>query len=577
MIGPGPPGPTPTMPRPARPASRLRTALVLAGLLPGLLSPGALRAADGPPPAPGPAFAARPRLGVAPQGTHAILAVLAQARGDAIALPSLGDGGAEALSLGTERRLGDRIMRDVWRDPAYLDDPVLLDYVRSLWQPLVDAARSRGDIGAEMDERFAWRPFLVEDKSVNAFALPGGHVGVHLGLIALTASSDELASVLAHELTHVSQRHIARGFGAQQTRSIVSIAALILGVLAASRSPQAANAMVYGSQAVAAQGQLNYSREMEREADRLGHAVLIRAGYDPAGMAAMFEKLLQASRLNDSQNFPYLRSHPLGTERLGEARSRLGLDLAGAPPPRSLLHAVMQGRARVLMDARALSMQRWQSMDAVVQRETATAVPERLSAAYASALASVRLRDFERARAPLALARSLAAPDPAAARTVALLALEAELAEGRADAAAQTLASLAELPAAPIPAFRAERAALLARGELALLRGGEAVQPLKPVVDSLQTWVARDPQDALAWALLGRLWDRLQEPWRGLRAAAESRVALGDLQGAIDRLSAAQGRGLKVDHIEASVVDARLRELRSRRQREQLDERQGLL
>lgn len=568
-------------PRPVLGAARRRAALILGLLMPGLLATPAGLPAAAEAPAAGPDFARRPGGGPQPGGTHAILAVLAQARGEPIALPSLGDGGAEALSLGTERRLGDRIMRDVWRDPAYLDDPVLLDYVRSLWQPLLEAARARGDLGAEMDERFAWRPFLVQDKSVNAFALPGGHVGVHLGLIALTASADELASVLAHELTHVSQRHIARGLGAQQTRSIVTIAALILGVLAASRSPEAANAMVYGSQAVAAQGQLNYSRDMEREADRLGHAVLTRAGYDPAGMAAMFEKLLQASRLNDSQNFPYLRSHPLGAERIGEARSRLGLDLAGPGPARSLLHAAMQGRARVLMDPRALSMQRWQALDAVAARETATAPAERLTAAYASALASLKLRDFERARAPIALARSLAAPDPAAARAVALLAVEADLLEGRAAAAAQGLAPPGPAPkpeAAGGPApWRTERALLLARGELALLRGGEAVQPLKPVLDSLQTWVAHDPQDALAWALLGRLWERSQEPVRSLRAAAESRVALGDLQGAIDRLSAAQARGLKADHIEASVVDARLRELRSLRQREQADERQGLL
>jgi predicted Zn-dependent protease len=126
-----------------------------------------------------------------------------------VRLPSLGDSASEDLPVGAERRLGGQIMAEIKRDPAYLDDPLLLDYVRSLWRPLLEAARERGDIGAELDQAFSWEIFLVQDRSVNAFALPGGYVGVHLGLMAVTATRDELAAVLAHELSHVSQRHIA--------------------------------------------------------------------------------------------------------------------------------------------------------------------------------------------------------------------------------------------------------------------------------------------------------------------------------------------------------------------------------
>ncbi|MEO8124290.1 MAG: M48 family metalloprotease, partial [Burkholderiales bacterium] len=200
------------------------------------------------------------------------------------ALPALGDSASEDLSLGTEREIGMQIMRIVRRDPDYLDDPMLLEYVNEIWQPLVAAARKVGNITEEIDLRYTFEPFLVRDRSVNAFALPGGFVGVHLGLIAMTVDRDELAAVLAHELSHVTQRHIARSVAVSKQASILGIVATILGVLAASRAPgpsggNAAAAAVTGGQAAAIQTQLNFSRDREREADRVGYGVLSQAGY----------------------------------------------------------------------------------------------------------------------------------------------------------------------------------------------------------------------------------------------------------------------------------------------------------
>src|SRR5204862_7006670 len=165
---------------------------------------------------------------------------------------------------------------DIRRDPDYLGDPLLQEYLQSVWQPLVAASRRRGNIDDDMQARFAWEPFLVRDPSVNAFALPGGFVGVHLGLIAITSTRDELASVPAHEMSHVSQRHIARSITGDSKRSLVGLAALVLGMLAASRShsPDAMNAVLAGTQAGAIQGQLNFSRDVEREADRVGFQVM---------------------------------------------------------------------------------------------------------------------------------------------------------------------------------------------------------------------------------------------------------------------------------------------------------------
>ena len=251
-------------------------------------------------------------------------------------LPALGDSVAGEFSVATERQLGDRIMAQIRRDPLYLDDPLLGDYLQSVWQALLGAARARGELSPELEDRFAWQAFLVQDRTVNAFALPGGYVGVHLGLLATTATRDEFASVLAHELSHVTQRHIARSIAQSKQQSMLAVASMIIGMIAASRSPEAANALMVGGQAAALQGQLNFSRDMEREADRIGYGVLEQAGFSPAGMASMFERLQQTSRLNDSGAYPYLRTHPLTSERIGEARAR-AQSRTGTAPRRELV------------------------------------------------------------------------------------------------------------------------------------------------------------------------------------------------------------------------------------------------
>jgi len=483
-------------------------------------------------------------------------------------LPALGDSSSENFGVGTERKVGDQIMREVRRDRDYSDDPILLEYLQGIFQPLVASARQRGEIGAELDQRFAFEPFLVRDRSVNAFALPGGYIGVHLGLIAMTATRDELASVLAHELSHVTQRHIARNIANSSRQSLIGAAAMILGVLAASRadSMDAANAVITGGQAAAIQGQLNFSRDMEREADRIGFGVMTGAGFAPGGMAAMFEKLSHSSRLNDSGNFPYLRSHPLTTERIGEARARLGT-AARVAPVSVLEHTAAQARARVLMDMRAVALRRLQPLDG---DNTGTTVGEKLSGAYQSALASTLLRDWSRADEALAKAQALVQGSPRsdsrAVRAVALLAVQSMLERGD--------ASRAEAAFKPY-AGEASRPVTLLAGRIAIVRGDEA--SLKRGAEDLQTWVSGRPQDAEAWSLLAQVWTRLGHGLRALRAEAESRLALGDLSGAFDRLRAGQRmarRGPGADFIEASVIDARLRDVEAQRRQIFFEERE---
>lgn len=488
-------------------------------------------------------------------------------------LPELGDPAAEGIGVGDERRLGEQIMRQIRVDPDYLDDPVLLEYLQTLWQPLLAASRSLGNITPEIDERFAWEAFLVRDRQVNAFALPGGFVGVNLGLISLTGTRDELASVLAHEMSHVTQRHIARSIANSKRQSMIGLASMILGVLVAANSNRAdgANAIFTGGQAAAIQGQLNFSRDVEREADRIGFAVLVKAGFAPAGMAAMFEKLEQASQLNDSGGFPYLRTHPLTSERIGEARSRLGT----TPPARPvsvLAHTAAQARARVLGDPRADSLRRWQSMQPPAEGNSS----DKLMASYASALASTLLRDWAKADAALAQAlavvRGSPRSDALAEREVVLLQVQSLLERGDAAKADQVLAPLLRDNATV-----GSRAVLLAGVQVGLAMPQDA-ERLKRSADDLQTWTTLHPKDATAWVQLGAAWRQLGQPVRAARAEAESRVAVGDLNGAIDRLRAGQRVARPnnpTDFIDASIIDSRLRDIEAQRRRRDAEERQS--
>ncbi len=511
-------------------------------------------------------------------------------------LPALGDTDSADFSVGTERKIGDEIMREIHVDPDYVDDPLLLEYLETVWQPLVAASRSLGNITADLDQRFAWEPFLVRDPSVNAFALPGGFVGVHLGLIAMTTTRDELASVLAHEMSHVSQRHIARSISGDSKRSLVGLAALVLGLLAASRShsPDAMNAVVAGTQGATIQGQLNFSRDVEREADRVGFQVMTAAGFAPGGMAAMFEKMDVSMRLNDFGGFPYLRTHPLTVERIGEARARasareaeitsctVGPDgicrmprstIVGSAgdstgnavtlaPVSVLEHTVAQARSRVLMDTRVDALRRWQARDA--DREGSAA--DKLRALTESALASTLLRDWARADAAFAGALAIVRASPnssaRAERAVVLMQAQSQLDRGAPALAAETMKAYAN---------DGSRPSLLLDAQIALI-ATPAVSPdnaaLKANVAALQTWVAVHPDDSLAWSALGQTWGRLGVPLRSIRAEAEARYALGDLLGAVDRLRAGQRLargGGAVDFIDASVLDSRLRAIEAQR------------
>ena len=490
-------------------------------------------------------------------------------------LPNLGDG--IEIPLGVERRLGENIAREIYRDPDYIDDPVLGDYVQSFWQVLLNAARQRGELTPELEQQFAWEVTLIRDRSINAFALPGGYLGVHLGLISAVSNGGELASVLAHELSHVTQRHIARMMSQQGRQGPMVIGAMILGMLAASRTPSAsgmsaANAVLVGGQAAAIQSQLNFSRDMEREADRVGYGVMTDAGFEPQGFVTMFEKLQQAARLNDNGSFPYLRSHPMTTERIADAQARQQLLPARAAVPTTPLHAMMSARALVLTNP-GIDALRGLSVQAASSTVTTAPLWRQAGILYAAAMAEMRQRDWANARRILARLEVLPLTEPAAQRVVLLFKAELALQSGEAIQAVNLLSTKTSVINIHDRASRL----LLAQSRVATQLPAQG----KLAADDLVMWVNRMPRDASAWLYLSAAYELQGDTLHAIRAQAEARAAELDYAAALDRFKAAQavayqlakeGKLDRSGNIEASIVDARLREL-ERLRREQMLER----
>ena len=465
-------------------------------------------------------------------------------------LPALGDG-AE-MSANAERRVGDRIARSLYRDPDYIDDPLLVEYVQGIWQRLLQGARQRGELLPELEASFAWEVALGRDRSVNAFALPGGYLGVHLGLMAVVSSEDELASVLAHELSHVTQRHIARMMGRQSAAGPWVMAAMILGALAIGANPQAGSAMIVGGQAAVVQGQLNFSRDMEREADRVGYGVMTQAGFEPQGFVSMFEKLQQANRFNDTGNFPYLRSHPLTTERIADMQARQQLLPVVPQPPPSVTHALFAARARVFSNSQVDGL-RAAVAEATNNNWATWPLARQAGVLYAATLAASQLRDFPQATALLKRLRALtvgaAPPERRGRRGGGGLALSS----GDAQRASRLLGG-----ATVAPTLRPE----LFLWAQAMTQAGQA----EAVARQLRAWVAERPRDAQAWQLLAAAYTAQGMALNSVRAEAEVYAARFDYDSALNRLKAAQDlarHGGRIDHIEASIIDTRTRQIES--------------
>jgi len=255
-----------------------------------------------------------PRL-VALLAALAALALNGIAGAGEVRLPDMGSPADAILSKNDEAQIGRAIMREIRRSGALVEDPQVTEYINDIGHRVAVHANDGGH-----DFTF----FVIDEPSINAFALPGGYIGVHTGLIEATRSEDELAGVLAHEVAHVTQRHIARAIHASQRQSILTTA-MMLGAMIAGAAG-AGGDVVQGAMAVAqgsaAQQQINFTRSNEYEADRVGIASLADAGFDPNGMATFFEVISRSSGPAEARVPEFLRTHPVGAARIAEARSR---------------------------------------------------------------------------------------------------------------------------------------------------------------------------------------------------------------------------------------------------------------
>lgn len=230
-------------------------------------------------------------------------------------LPDIGSPADAILSKSDEAQIGRAIMRNIRASGQLVEDPQVTEYINEVGHRL--AAQSN-----DGDHSFTF--FVVDDPNINAFALPGGYIGVHTGLLDATRSEDELAGVLAHEVAHVTQRHIARAVHANQRQSILSTAIMLGAILAgaAGGSGDAMQGAIAVAQGTAAQQQINFTRNNEYEADRVGIGALADAGFDPQGMASFFEVISNDTRPVESRLPEFLRTHPVSSARIAEARGR---------------------------------------------------------------------------------------------------------------------------------------------------------------------------------------------------------------------------------------------------------------
>lgn len=489
-------------------------------------------------------------------------------------LPSLGEASVDELSPAAEQRLGDQIFQEFLRMGVVHDDPEATDQLARQASKLLSASNSLGHSYEGRPFRF----FLVKDSSINAFALPGGYIGVHTGLITASDRESEVMSVLAHEIGHVTQRHIARMFGQQRQTSAVMIAAAVLAAMAAKGSPDAAMGVLSLGQTVAIREQLAFSRDAEREADRVGLQILAESGFNPTGMASMFERLSQAGRLYDNNAPAYLRTHPLTTERIADIQSRLQSDPAviriaqlTATQTNSVefdwIRAKLTALADTKVDGLRVARQRFELRLKSLKQD---AVDEQAPLHYGIAWAALSQRDFAAARRHHIMAEQAAISAKvmdAAAPLLANLKLQTAMI---AAADADQRRDLQTIAGQTIAQHPESRALLRGAAEAYLLSGSAADSAAQTARQVTQQW----PWDPQAWALLGRA-----EAARGKRTAQHAAIAeqyalSGAYAAAIEQLTLARSAA-DADFITMSKVDARLTTMRAMLRREQLERQQS--
>ena len=462
---------------------------------------------------------------------RAFFAVVLLAAPGALAqgLPDLGDVAHSTFTPLQERRIGESIMREMRADRSFYAEPEATDYISNLGRRLASSSQ---------DSRQDFDFFLIHDPAINAFALPGGFIGVNTGLILTAQAESELAGVLAHEISHVTQRHIARMLAQQNQTGLASIAAIAGALLLSRVSSQAGEAAFALGQAGAIQSQLNFTRDNEREADRVGLQVLDQAGFDPRGMAAFFERLQRASPIHESSSFSYLRTHPLTFERIADMQNRTQ-NMGYRQVPDSLEFQLIRAKLKAWLEPPREALAFFE--EGLAERKFLSEAAAR----YGLVVSRMRLADYKRARSDLEALRKLV---PANVVVDTLTCDFGSNAYGHEKALPCYREALKMYPS-----YRA----LIYNYAEALLQSGRPEQALKLVEDRQQ--VITD--DYRLYLLQARSYAALNKPLAQHRAQAEAYVRMGNVTAAVEqlRIGLKSGGG---DFYQTSSAEARMRELR---------------
>lgn len=475
-----------------------------------------------------------------------LLCLILPLRGLAEGLPDLGDASQTTVSPQLERKIGEQVVRDIRQyEPSYYDDPDVIDYLNNLGYRLVASSPQ-----ATQDFQF----FALKDPSLNAFALPGGFIFMHTGTIIAAESESELASVLAHEIGHVVQHHMARQVEQQSQNTLPLMVAMMIGILAGRSNAQIGQAAFMGAQAAAIQSQLNYSRDYEREADRVGLQILRDAGFDVHAMPEFFERLQRYTRIYEGKAPTYLRTHPVTSERIADIENRIQ-DVGYRQTPDSIEFQLVRAKLKsednrpeeaVIVFAREI-------------KEKTYASP--VAAHYGMARAYLRAKNYAGAEREIGTTRELTAGSKdLRSPMIENLAGEVKIAEGnRAGALAIYTDALRTYPHS--------KALIYANGEnlLGMKRTGEAATFVN---GQLQVY----PHDEKLFDLQARVFEAQGKRLAQHRALGELMVLRGNLLAAIDQYQLAQ-KSSDGDFFEQSGVDARLRELRRMREDEEKEEK----
>ena len=229
-------------------------------------------------------------------------------------LPELGSSFDSLINEADEKKIKFQIMQQVYSSNTVIQDPEINDYLNSLGNELIDSYKER-----KSNINF----FIVNDNSINAFAMLGNVIGVHSGLIFAANSESEFASVLSHEIAHLTQKHLLRLIDSQTKNIYKSYLAMAVAILAARSNPQLATGLITASSAAQTQNLLDYTRSNEKEADRIGLQILNKAGYDPKGFIDFFSTMQKFNNFSSGAAPAFLRTHPVTTDRISDIQDRL--------------------------------------------------------------------------------------------------------------------------------------------------------------------------------------------------------------------------------------------------------------